>query len=82
MKIIDRIKDAFDKAGKLAWDFVTDKNNDGDEKRALGVAAVIIGFVYGFRPEADAAILWAYFAFGGALLGVASLADKIPKKGE
>jgi hypothetical protein len=79
MKFLMKIKELFDKAGKLAWDFVTDKNNDGDEKRVLGIASVILGMVYGFQANSNPQVLWAYLIFGGVLLGVAAFTDKIPK---
>lgn len=78
--ILQKIKAIPGKIGKLVWDFVTDKNNDGDEKRVLGIVSVVLGFFYGFtaaNPESQ--IFWGYFAFGGILLGVAAFTDKIPK---
>lgn len=77
--VIDKINAIPGKVGKLIWDFITDKNNDGDEKRVLGIVSVIIGFVYPFQaPYADSGIMWAYLGFGGALLGIASVADRVP----
>ena len=72
----------FDNIGKLIWDFVTDKNNDGDEKRALGTISIILGFIYSFRPDANVLILTELFTFGGGLLSVAAIADKIPKRSD
>lgn len=73
-----KIKDFFKKLGGGIWDFISDKNNSGDEKRILGIISVGLGFWYGFTPGANQYIMTTYLAFGGALLGVASLADKIP----
>ncbi len=79
-KFIEKIKSAIEKSGTLCWDFVTDKNNDGDEKRFLGIASVILGFIYGFQnANPNPQIMWGYLIFGGALLGVAAFTDKIPK---
>jgi len=65
----------------MLWDFISDKNGSGDEKRVLGI--VVIGFAlwYGFTPVANPLILAEYFAFGGGLLGIAAAADKIPLAG-
>lgn len=79
MTVIGKIKEMRDKLGKLLWDFVTDKNNDGDEKRILGVISIILGYIYGWKAGADPAIFGVYLSFGGCLLGVAAFADKIPK---
>lgn len=76
---MNKLKEWLHNLGKLIWDFVTDKNNDGDEKRFLGIAAILIGFYYGFQPAADVTILWAYLGFGGVLLGVSAFTDKIPR---
>ena len=69
----------FDKVGKLVWDFLTDKNNDGDEKRVLGTASILVGFIYGYQASANPQVFWGYLVFGGVLLGVAAFTDKIPR---
>ena len=81
---MDKIKAFFKKFGSAIWDFVSDKNNSGDEKRVLGIIVVGVAIWYGFTPTANPLILAEYFTFGGGLLGIASLADKVPlaKSGE
>jgi len=74
-----KITEFFEGLAKLIWDFFTDKNNDGDEKRLLGVASILIGFFYGVQPNPDPTVLWAYLGFGGTLLGVSAFSDKIPR---
>lgn len=78
--LLQKIKEIPGKIGKLVWDFVTDKNNDGDEKRVLGIVSVALGFFYGFGvANPDPQIFWGYLVFGGVLLGVAAFTDRIPK---
>lgn len=65
----------------MVWDFVSDKNNSGDEKRVLGIIVIGVALWYGFTANANPLILAEYFAFGGGLLGIAAAADKIPLAG-
>jgi len=74
-----KVKEMFASVKKIIRDFITDKNDDGDEKRLLGIASILIGFYYGLQPNPDSMVLWAYFGFGGTLLGVSAYADKIPR---
>lgn len=78
---MDKIKAFFKKIGGAIWDFISDKNNSGDEKRVLGIIVIGIALWYGFTPGASPLILAEYFAFGGGLLGIAAAADKIPLAG-
>jgi hypothetical protein len=80
---MDKIKAFFKVIFSALWDFISDKNNSGDEKRVLGIVVVGFAIWYGFQPTANPLILAEYLAFGGGLLGVAAAADKIPlAKGE
>lgn len=76
-----KIGEFLKKIGAAIWDFVSDKNNSGDEKRVLGIIVIGIALWYGFTPGASPLILAEYFAFGGGLLGIAAAADKIPLAG-
>lgn len=78
---MDKIKAFLKKIGGAIWDFISDKNNSGDEKRVLGIIVIGIALWYGFTPGASPLILAEYFAFGGGLLGIAAAADKIPLAG-
>ncbi|MFA6336168.1 MAG: hypothetical protein WCX48_11590 [Bacteroidales bacterium] len=75
---MDKIKAFFKKIGGAIWDFISDKNNSGDEKRVLGIVTIAIALWYGFQDTANPLILAEYFAFGSGLLGIASVADKVP----
>lgn len=78
---MEKIKAFLKKIGGAIWDFISDKNNSGDEKRVLGIIVIGIALWYGFTPGASPLILAEYFAFGGGLLGIAAAADKIPLAG-
>jgi hypothetical protein len=78
MTVKEKVSAVGGKISKLIWDFLTDKNNDGDEKRFLGFVSVVMGLIYPFISKTvDDKIMWAYLIFGGTLLGVAAFADKI-----
>lgn len=78
-----KIKAFFKKVFGAIWDFISDKNNSGDEKRVLGIIVVGVAIWYGFQPAANPVIIAEYFSFGAGLLGIASMADKVPlAKGE
>ena len=70
-----RIKAFFKKVFQAIWDFISDKNNSGDEKRVLGIITIGYCFWYGTQPIANPLILAEYIALGTGLLGIASMAD-------
>lgn len=78
-----KLKEAMKKIVLAIWDFISDKNNSGDEKRVLGIITVAIALWYGVQPTANPLIFAEYITFGSGLLGIASMADKVPlAKGE
>lgn len=75
---MNKIGEFFKKIFSAIWDFISDKNNSGDEKRVLGIITIGYCFWYGTQPTANPLILAEYIALGTGLLGIASAADKIP----
>ena len=66
------------KFGKTLYDFITDANGDGDEKRILGIALIIIAVIYiCLIKPGDVAGFSAIAAFGGGLLATAVVGDKV-----
>lgn len=64
------------KLGKTLYDFITDANGDGDEKRILGIALIVAAVVYLFL-RGDIGGFSALAGFGGGLLGLGVVGDKV-----